>query len=91
MVLATGANGTTNDIVFGTGGFLTANEKMRFVHALGTFNIKTTTASTSSTTGALVVAGGVGIAGAVNVASNITGAGAATSTLDGFNIDGGTY
>jgi len=25
------------------------------------------------------------------IGTNITGAGAATSTLDGFNIDGGTY
>jgi hypothetical protein len=25
------------------------------------------------------------------VGTNITGAGAGTSTLDGFNIDGGTY
>jgi hypothetical protein len=50
-----------------------------------------TTTSTSTTSGALVVGGGVGIAGAVFMGSNLTGAGAATSTLDGFNIDGGTY
>jgi len=43
------------------------------------------TASSSSTTGAVVVTGGVGVGG------SIYGAGAATSTLDGFNIDGGTY
>jgi hypothetical protein len=43
------------------------------------------TSSTSSTTGAVVVTGGVGVGG------NIYGAGAGTSTLDGFNIDGGTY
>jgi len=49
------------------------------------------TASSSTTTGAVVVTGGVGIGGAVYVASNLTGAGAGTSTLDGFNIDGGTY
>jgi hypothetical protein len=35
LVLATGANGTSNDIIFGTGGFLTANEKMRLDHATG--------------------------------------------------------
>lgn len=50
-----------------------------------------TTASSSTTSGALVVGGGVGIGGAVFMGSNLTGAGAATSTLDGFNIDGGTY
>lgn len=43
------------------------------------------TASTSSTTGAVVITGGVGVGG------SIYGAGAETSTLDGFNIDGGTY
>jgi len=51
----------------------------------GAVTFTATTASSSSTTGALVVSGGVGVAG------NIYGAGAATSTLDGFNIDGGTY
>jgi hypothetical protein len=49
------------------------------------------TTSTSTTSGALVVTGGVGVGGAVFMGSNLTGAGAATSTLDGFNIDGGTY
>ena len=43
------------------------------------------TASSSSTTGTVVVTGGVGVSG------SIYGAGAGTSTLDGFNIDGGTY
>lgn len=49
------------------------------------------TASTSTTTGALVVSGGVGIGGAVFVGSNITGAGAANSLIDNFKLDGGTY
>lgn len=49
------------------------------------------TASTNTTSGAVVVTGGVGISGSINVGVNITGAGAATSTLDGFQIDGGTY
>jgi hypothetical protein len=91
MVFATGGNGTTNDIVWGTGGFLAANEKMRFVHATGTFNIKTTTTSSSTSTGALVVGGGVGVAGNINLGGNLTGAGASSSALDGFTIDGGTY
>ena len=67
-----------------TGAFttLTSNGATTFTSA---------TASSSTTTGAVVVTGGVGIGGAVYVASNLTGAGAGTSTLDGFNIDGGTY
>ena len=61
-----------------TGAFtsLTANAAVTFTSA---------TASTSSTTGAVVVTGGVGVGG------SIYGAGAGTSTLDGFTIDGGTY
>jgi hypothetical protein len=49
------------------------------------------TASSSPTTGAVVVTGGVGIGGSVYVGTNLIGAGASTSTLDNFNIDGGTY
>ena len=51
----------------------------------GATTFTASTASTSSTTGAVVVTGGVGVGG------SIYGAGAGTSTLDGFNIDGGTY
>lgn len=40
LVLATGGNGTTKDIVFGTGGFLAANEKMRYVDSTNTFTVK---------------------------------------------------
>jgi hypothetical protein len=50
-----------------------------------------TTASTSITTGTVVVSGGVGVAGSVYLGVNLIGSGAATSDLDGFNIDGGTY
>jgi hypothetical protein len=42
-------------------------------------------------TAAVVMAGGLSVAKKIYVGSNIIGAGAATSTLDGFNIDGGTY
>jgi hypothetical protein len=41
--------------------------------------------------GATTLNSTLGVSGNVTVAANITGAGAATSTLDGFNIDGGTY
>lgn len=59
--------------------------------ASGATTLTAGTASTSTSTGTLVVTGGVGISGAMFIGTNITGAGAATSTLDGFNIDGGTY
>ena len=53
--------------------------------ASGATTFTSSTASSSSSTGAVVITGGVGIGG------NLYGAGAGTSTLDGFNIDGGTY
>jgi len=50
-----------------------------------------TTDSSSTTSGALTVAGGVGIAKKVYVGDDIVGAGTATSAISGFTIDGGTY
>jgi hypothetical protein len=42
-------------------------------------------------TAAVVMSGGLSVAKKIYVGTNIIGAGAETSTLDGFNIDGGTY
>lgn len=42
-------------------------------------------------TAAVVLAGGLSVAKQIYVGTNIIGSGAATSALDGFNIDGGTY
>ena len=56
-----------------------------------TSKFTSTQGSSSTTTGAVVIAGGLGIAEDIYVGYDIRGAGAATSTLDGFNIDGGTY
>jgi hypothetical protein len=50
-----------------------------------------TLTSTLTVSGATTLNSTLGVSGNVTVAANITGAGAATSTLDGFNIDGGTY
>jgi len=61
--LTIGTGLSNNDIVFFTGGTLSANEMARFSQANGNLAIKTTTKSTSVNTGALTVAGGVGIAG----------------------------
>ena len=77
------SGGTINNASIGattrsTGAFTTLTSNGATTFTAGT-------ASSSSTTGTLVVTGGVGVSG------NIYGAGAATSTLDGFNIDGGTY
>ena len=80
LVFGTSSLGQNNDIVFATGGFLSANEKMRFINAQNQLYIKTTTPATNSTTGSLRVAGGVGIAGnlyvggLINSAANINAA-----------------
>ena len=84
LVLATGSLGNAADIVFATGGFLDANEKMRFVHTTGQFWIETTTNATSTTSGALRVAGGAGIAGNVYVGGLIS----ATGNVTGGNLSG---
>jgi len=85
MVLATGGGGTTNDIIFATGGFLSANEKMRFIDSTGQFYIKTTGDSSSVSTGALRVDGGVGIAKKLYVGDNANIAGTLTVIGDQTN------
>ena len=46
---------------------------------------------TTSHTGAATFSSTLGVTGNVTLAANLTGAGASTSTIDGFTIDGGTY
>lgn len=58
---------------------------------LETLGVESTIDSTSTTTGAVVVAGGVGVSKTVFVGDDIVGSGAETSSLSGFDIDGGTY
>ena len=61
---------------------LTANSAVTFTSS---------TDASALGTAAVVLSGGLSVAKAMYVGTNITGAGAGTSTLDGFNIDGGTY
>ena len=88
LTLATGENGTNPDIVFATGGFLSTNEKMRFVHATGQFDIETTTAAANTTTGALRVRGGAGVAGNIYAGGlvSVTGNILTTSNVSGGNV-----
>jgi hypothetical protein len=50
-----------------------------------------TTESSSTTSGAFTVAGGVGIAKRLTTGGNIVGPGPATASIDGYLIDCGTY
>jgi hypothetical protein len=59
--------------------------------ASGVPTFSNTTDATSTTAAGVIMSGGLALAKSMYVGINITGAGAATSTLDGFNIDGGTY
>jgi len=61
-----------NDIVFGLAGSSPANEFARMRANTNSFVISSTTATTSTSTGALQVRGGVGVAGAV-YANNFNG------------------
>ena len=59
--------------------------------ASGAVTFTSTTDATALGTAAVVLSGGLSVAKTMYIGLNITGAGAATSTIDGFNIDGGTY
>ena len=59
--------------------------------ASGVATFSNTTDASNLTTAAVILSGGLAVTKAMYVGTNITGAGAGTSTLDGFNIDGGTY
>ena len=59
--------------------------------ASGNVTFTSTTDATALGTAPVVLSGGLSIDKSVYVGTNITGAGASTSTLDGFTIDGGTY
>jgi len=59
--------------------------------ASGAITFTSSTDASAVGTAAVVLTGGLSVAKAMYIGTNITGAGAATSTLDGFQIDGGTY
>ena len=61
------------------------------IAASGLVTFTNATDATNLTTAAVVLSGGLAVTKQLRVGTNLTGAGASTSTLDGFNIDGGTY
>jgi hypothetical protein len=79
LVLATDATGTENKIIFAAGGLASDNTQM-VITPDENIHIEIPTASTSPSTGALTIVGGVGISGDVNIAGNISFGGSGTST-----------
>jgi len=78
LVIATGNNGTSNKIVFAAGGFGTGTDQMSITPNQNV-HIEIATPSTSPTTGALTVVGGVGIQGDVNIQGDIVFGGTGTT------------
>ena len=80
LVFATGDTGTQNKIIFAAGGLASDNTQMSITPD-SNVHIEIATPSTSPTTGALTVVGGVGITGDINIAGNMTFGGTG-STLE---------
>jgi hypothetical protein len=70
LVFATGDNGTHNRIVFAAGGYESGNTQMSIIPDQNV-HIEIPTPSTSASTGALTVVGGVGVQGDMNVQGNV--------------------
>jgi hypothetical protein len=70
MVFATGAEGSENKLVFAAGGFDSGLTQMEITPGVNV-HIEIDTPSTSPTTGALTVVGGVGISGDLNIQGNV--------------------
>ena len=84
LVLATSDTGTQNKIIFAAGGLSSDNTQMVITPDVNV-HIEIATPSTSPTTGALTVVGGVGISGDVNIDGTITFGGAGT-TVETANL-----
>lgn len=89
-IYSDGAAGTTLHSINGSLRFWTGNTgtERATIDTSGVFSILTSTASTSTTSGALVVSGGVGVAGAINAGSTTE---ATTSGAGSLTTAGGIY
>lgn len=61
------------------------------ISASGAVTFTSSTDATALGTAPVILSGGLSVAKAMFIGTNITGSGASTSTIDGFNLDGGTY
>jgi len=83
LILATGGNGTQNKIIFAAGG-LSSDKTQMVITPNTSVAINIATNSTSATTGALTVVGGVGIGGNVYITGN-------TSITGTITVGGGAF
>lgn len=86
LVFATSDNGTENKILFAAGGLASDNTQMVIIPD-ETVHVEIATQSTSTTTGALVVAGGLGVTGNVNVGGNVNITGTISFTGGGTTVE----
>jgi hypothetical protein len=70
MVFATGAEGSENKIIFAAGGFDSGLTQMEITPGVNV-HLEIDTPSTSPTTGAFTVVGGVGVQGDLNIEGNV--------------------
>ena len=90
-IRATFNDSATATFVPGTNGYDLGSDSLRWelfatnINASGTLTLSSSTASTSTTTGALIITGGVGVGGSINVGgtSFFTASSASTNTTTG--------
>jgi hypothetical protein len=90
LVLATGNVGTTKDIIFATGGFLTGNIKARLYNSNGTFSVTGNVSSGNVSTGN-ITSGNIST-GALTATSNVSfsGANVSVGSVANLKITGGS-
>lgn len=86
LIFATSDNGTENRIVFAAGGLASDNTQMVIIPDQ-TVHVEIATESTSTTTGALVVAGGMGVTGDVNIGGDVNITGTISFTGGGTTVE----
>jgi len=86
MVFATGENGSENKIIFAAGGFASGNTQMEITPDLNV-HIEIPTPSTSPTTGALTIVGGVGVQCDLNIQGDVSIEGTITFGGGGTTVE----
>jgi hypothetical protein len=86
MVFATGGEGSENKIVFAAGGFASGDTQMEITPGLNV-HIEIPTPSTSPSTGALTVVGGVGVQGDMNIEGDVNVVGTITFGGSGTTVE----